>query len=64
MASNVDGAEAKLAMMTYYPPSKDFERVSADRVVLDSLRGPEYLEAMGQAARERQVAMAEAKILG
>jgi hypothetical protein len=47
----------------YFPTVKDFERKENGDPIVDSLRGPDRIEARQQVVRERLVAAAELKLL-
>lgn len=47
----------------YFPHVKDFERKENGDVIVDSVRGPDRIEARQQLTRERIIAGAEMKVL-
>jgi hypothetical protein len=50
-------------VVTYFPRTKDFERRENGDPIVESLSGPERIEARQTLARERMVAGAELKVL-
>ena len=61
--ASTDPAPIDLRVRAFFPTVKDFERRENSDIIVDSLRGPDRIEARQQVVRERLVAAAELKLL-